>query len=327
MSIQNRLTLSYSPQEKGNETVKKIMWGVVIALIPSFISSVYYFGINAIKVTVLSIIFCMGIEFLIQKFLMKVKTTAMDGSAAITGILLAFNLPANIPVWQLFVGSLVAVGIAKLAFGGLGKNPFNPALIGRAFMLASFPVQMTTWPIPLNKIWDMGADATTGATALGQLMEKGVANLPKSIDLILGNVGGALGETSVIAILLGGIYLLYRKIITWHIPFLYLISLFIFTGIFYLIDPKAYADPAFHLISGGAMLGAWFMATDMVTSPMTPMGQIIFAVSAGILCGAIRLFGAYPEGCSYSILIMNAFVPIIDKYCKPKRFGKEVNYG
>jgi electron transport complex protein RnfD len=325
--MSNRIVVSLSPHEKSDLNVEKIMWGVVIALAPAFLASVYYYGLQAVRVVVLALVFCTGIEYLVQKFIMKTKITAFDGSAAITGLLLAFNVPSTIPWWQLLVGSLAAIGVTKMAFGGLGKNPFNPALVGRAFMLASFPVQMTTWPLPLKNLWSFGADAVTGATPLGVLAEQGPANLPGHLDLFLGNIGGCIGEVSALAILLGGIYMLSRKIITWHIPVFYILSLFGFTGIFWLVNPTKYADPLFHILAGGAMLGAWFMATDMVTSPMSVKGQIIFAIGGGILCGAIRLFGSYPEGCSYSILIMNAFVPLIDKFAKPKRFGTEVNYG
>ena len=333
--MNNRLVVSLSPHEKGDLSVEKIMWGVVIALLPAFLASVYFYGLHAVRVVALTVIFCIGIEFLIQKFVTKQTVTAFDGSAAVTGLLLAFNVPANIPWWQLLVGSIAAIGISKMAFGGLGKNPFNPALVGRAFMLASFPVQMTTWPVPLKNLWTLGADAVTSATPLGILKEgvragKTISELegiPGYLDMFLGYLGGCIGEISALAILIGGIYMLVRKIITWHIPVVYLVSLAGFSGIFWLMDPNKYADPLFHILSGGAMLGAWFMATDMVTCPMSVKGQIIFALFGGILCGAIRLFGSYPEGCSYSILIMNAFVPLIDKYAKPKRFGTEVNYG
>ena len=333
--MNNRLVVSLSPHEKGDLSVEKIMWGVVIALLPAFLASVYFYGLHAVRVVALTVIFCIGIEFLIQKFVTKQTVTAFDGSAAVTGLLLAFNVPSNIPWWQLLVGSIAAIGISKMAFGGLGKNPFNPALVGRAFMLASFPVQMTTWPVPLKNLWTLGADAVTSATPLGILKEgvragKTISELegiPGYLDMFLGYLGGCIGEISALAILIGGIYMLVRKIITWHIPVVYLVSLAGFSGIFWLMDPNKYADPLFHILSGGAMLGAWFMATDMVTCPMSVKGQIIFALFGGILCGAIRLFGSYPEGCSYSILIMNAFVPLIDKYAKPKRFGTEVNYG
>ncbi len=324
--MSNRIVVSLSPHEKDDVNVEKIMWGVVIALAPAFLASVYFYGLHAVRVTVLAVIFCIGIEYVIQKFITKEKVTAFDGSAAITGLLLAFNVPSTVPWWQLLVGSLAAIGVAKLAFGGLGKNPFNPALVGRAFMLASFPVHMTTWPVPLKNLWALGADAVTSATPLGVLAEKGPANLPDYLDLFLGKVGGCIGEVSAAAILIGGIFMIYRKIITWHIPVFYLLSLAGFSGILWMVDSSKYADPLFHMLAGGAMLGAWFMATDMVTSPMSVKGQIVFAVGGGILCGAIRIFGSYPEGCSYSILIMNAFVPLIDKFMKPKRFGAEVNY-
>ena len=273
--MSNRIVVSLSPHEKSDLNVEKIMWGVVIALAPAFLASVYYYGLQAVRVVVLALVFCTGIEYLVQKFIMKTKITAFDGSAAITGLLLAFNVPSTIPWWQLLVGSLAAIGVTKMAFGGLGKNPFNPALVGRAFMLASFPVQMTTWPLPLKNLWSFGADAVTGATPLGVLAEQGPANLPGHLDLFLGNIGGCIGEVSALAILLGGIYMLSRKIITWHIPVFYILSLFGFTGIFWLVNPTKYADPLFHILAGGAMLGAWFMATDMVTCPLTSKGQLI----------------------------------------------------
>lgn len=334
--MSRELTISLSPHEKGDLSVEKIMWSVVIALLPALTASVYFYGIHALRVVLSGMVFCIALEYLIQKFVLKTKVTAFDGSAAVTGLLLAFNVPASIPWWQLLIGSAAAIGVAKMAFGGLGKNPFNPALVGRAFMLASFPVQMTTWPAPLQKIWEFAADAVTSATPLG-ILKEGVRDgtpitdladkMPTYFDMFIGNMGGCIGEISALAILAGGIYLLSRKIISFHIPLFYLLSLAGFTGLFWLFNPVKYADPLFHILAGGAMLGAWFMATDMVTSPMSVKGQVIFAIGGGILCGAIRLFGSYPEGCSYSILIMNAFVPLIDKYLKPKRFGKEADNG
>lgn len=334
--MSTQLTISLSPHEKGNLSVEKIMWGVVIALMPALIVSVYFFGFQAIRVVLVGVISCIAIEYILQKFVLKTNVTAFDGSAAVTGLLLAFNLPASIPAWQIVVGAAAAIGVAKMAFGGLGKNPFNPALVGRAFMLVSFPVQMTSWPTPLQKIWELGADAVTSATPLGILKEglrDGVAaaelmgKMPSYVDMFIGKMGGSIGEVSALAVMIGGIYMIRRKIISCHIPVFYLLSLAAFTGVFWFMEPAKYVNPLFHILSGGAMLGAWFMATDMVTSPMTAKGQILFAIGGGVLCGAIRLFGSYPEGCSYSILIMNAFVPLIDRYIKPKRFGKEVNYG
>jgi len=339
----SRYIVSLSPHEKGPLSTEKIMWGVVLALLPSFGFAAYFFGIRAIVVTLVATIACILTEFVIQKYLMKTTVTAFDGSAAVTGILLAFNVPSSIPLWEIIVGAVFAIAIGKMAFGGLGRNPFNPALLGRAFMLASFPVDMTTWPIPVKTqwLWEMGKniDGTTAATPLGFMKEglkmgKDIPALmnisPERFDylnLFIGNIGGCIGEVSAFAIILGGIYLLYKKIITWHIPIFYLGGLALITSIFWIMDSTKYADPLFHLLAGGAMLGAWFMATDMVTSPMTVKGQIVFAVCGGLLCGLIRIFGSFPEGCSYSILIMNAFVPLIDKYVKPTRFGKEVNYG
>lgn len=327
--------ISLSPHEKGAFTTEKMMWGVVMALIPAFIASVYFYGIRAIGVTLVATLSCIAVQYLAERFLLHSKIEAMDGSAAITGILLAFNLPAGIPLWQVIIGSVVAIGIAKMPFGGIGKNPFNPALVARCFMLASFPADMTLWPLPEKAVWRWSTDMITGATPLGILKENMPAvpfsqladQLPSYFDLLIGTVGGCLGETSVLALLLGGIYMIYKKIITWHIPVFYLGTLYVFSGIFCLIDPERYADPLFHVLAGGAMLGAWFMATDLVTSPVTRRGQIVFAIGGGLICGTIRLFGSYPEGCSYSILIMNAFVPLIDKYIKPPRYGKEVNFG
>lgn len=334
--MNNRLAISLSPHEKGDLSVEKIMWGVVIALMPAFLASVYFFGYRAIRVVVLGMVFCIAVEYLVQKFITKQTITAFDGSAAVTGLLLAFNVPSTIPWWQLLVGSIVAIGVAKMTFGGLGQNPFNPALIGRAFMLASFPVEMTTWPVPLVNTWNLGADAVSAATPLsllkegikaGETVQHLAGKFPGYFDMFIGHMGGCIGEVSALAILIGGAFLLYKKIITWHIPISYLFSLAVFTGVFWLINPAKYADPLFHILAGGAMLGAWFMATDLATSPMTPKGQVIFAISGGILCGLIRLLGSYPEGCSYSILIMNAFVPLIDKFTKPRRFGTGVKHG
>lgn len=328
------LTISFSPHEKGTLTTETMMWNVVVALIPAFLSSIYFYGIHAIVVTLTAMSACILIQYLIERFLLHSATIeALDGSAAITGILLAFNLPAGIPLWQVIIGAVVAIGIAKMPFGGLGKNPFNPALIARAFMLVSFPVDMTTWPFPETTPWLWNADIISGATPLGIVKENVqalpfsqlAAQLPSHLAMFSGTAGGCIGETSALAILIGGGYLLYKKIISWHIPLCYLGALFVLTAIFNMVNPDKYADPLFHVLAGGVMLGAWFMATDMVTSPMTYTGQIVFAIGGGLLCGVIRLFGAYPEGCSYSILIMNAFVPLIDKYINPQRFGREVS--
>tara|TARA_R110001583_G_scaffold13031_5_gene56930 strand:- start:703 stop:1620 length:918 start_codon:yes stop_codon:yes gene_type:complete len=300
------------------------MYDVVIALIPAFLVSLYVFGIGAFIVTSIAVISCLLFEYLIQKFLLKTDVTIGDGSALITGLLLAFNLPAGLPIWMILVGSLFAIGVAKLSFGGLGFNIFNPALAGRVFLLISFPVQMTMWPSP---------DGITGATTLGLIKEglmfgdtmtKISASLPSNMDMFLGITGGSIGEMSAIAILLGGIYLLIRKVITWHIPVTMLVTMAVMTGIFWVINPESYASPLIHILSGGALLGAFFMATDLVTSPMTKKGMLIFAIGIAVITVVIRLFGAYPEGVSFAILIMNAFVPLINKFFKPRRFGSKV---
>ncbi|NLN95851.1 MAG: RnfABCDGE type electron transport complex subunit D [Bacteroidales bacterium] len=332
------LTISGSPHVFGGQSVKKIMYGVVIAMIPAMLVSLYFFGFGALRVILVSVVSCLIFEYLIQKHLMKLEPTINDGSAVVTGILLAFNLPSNLPVWIILVGALVAIGIGKMSFGGLGKNPFNPALVGRVFLLISFPVQMTSWPVPKPVFSSALTDAVTGPTPLGLIKDglklgKTVPEImsdptfPDYIQTLIGNHGGSLGEMSAIALILGGIYMLIRKIITWEIPVAYIGSVVIFTGIFWLIDPTYYADPLFHLLTGGMMLGVFFMATDMVSSPMSRTGQLIYGVGCGVLTILIRIWGAYPEGVSFAILIMNAFVPLLNKYIKPKRFGEVVKHG
>jgi len=325
--MSNLFTVSPSPHTKGDDSIPKIMWGVVIALVPVIIMSAVFFGLHSLKIMVVAVVACLLFEYTIQKFILKVPTTVRDGSAIITGLLLAFNLPAGLPVWLVVLGALVAIGIAKLSFGGLGQNPFNPALVGRVFLLISFPVQMTTWTANITV-----TDTFTGATPL-MLLKEGVksgkslatiagdSQMPGYFDMFWGNMSGSLGEISAIAILLGGTYLLWKKIITWHIPVAVLGSIFIFEGLLWLIAPERFMDPIFHLITGGVMLGAVFMATDLTTSPMTPIGKIIFGVGIGVITMCIRNFGAYPEGISFAILIMNGFTPLINAKVKPKRFG------
>ena len=330
--MSNLLTVSPSPHVHSSDSTQKIMYRVVIALIPALAWSVFVFGLDALRVTLIAVAACIAFEFLIQKYLMKVKPTVTDGSALITGILLAFNLPAGLPIWMILVGSLVAIGIGKMSFGGLGFNIFNPALVGRVFLLVSFPVQMTMWPTAVENNTTI-ADAVTGATPLGMIKEGLMfgdtmtnisANLPSNMEMFLGISGGSIGEMSGLALLLGGIYLLARKVITWHIPVTILVTMAVMTGIFWVIDPESYASPLIHILSGGAILGAFYMATDMVTSPMTRKGMLIFAVGIAVITVVIRLFGAYPEGVSFAILIMNAFVPLINTYFKPRRFGSKI---
>jgi electron transport complex protein RnfD len=299
---------------------------VVYALIPGALVGVYFFGIPAIKVIAVAVASCVAMEALWQK-LTGSPITINDGSAALTGLLLAMNLPSGAPWWLVVIGSFVAIIIAKQIFGGIGNNPFNPALVGRVFLLISFPVAMTTWPEP-RSFFTQTADATTGATPLGALktaiFEHGTIGAAPEMNLMdpfLGNVGGSLGEISALALILGGVYLIARRIITWHIPVVYIATVAVLTGILWLINPEGYANPVFHLVAGGLMLGAFFMATDMVTSPITNMGKIIFAVGCGAITVVIRLWGGYPEGVSFAILIMNAFVPLINRATKPTKFG------
>jgi Na+-translocating ferredoxin:NAD+ oxidoreductase subunit D len=330
----NSLIISGSPHIHGNHTVKTIMWSVVIALLPALAVSVYFFGIQALTLTAIAIASCMLFEAFIQRFLLKTDISVLDGSAIITGLLLAFNVPSSLPWWQMVIGAMFAIGVGKMSFGGLGKNVFNPALAGRVFLLISFPVDMTLWPKP--QVLGTITDAVTGPTALGVLkggLMKGEAissimtKLPDYQSLFVGQVGGSMGEVSALAIIIGGLYMLIRKVITWHIPVSFILSSVILSGIFWLINPEQYADPVFHLLAGGLMLGAVFMATDMVTSPMTNKGMLIFGAGCGLLTIIIRLWGAYPEGVSFAILIMNAFTPIINNAVKPKRFGEEKSNG
>ncbi len=325
--MENKLVISLSPHVHGGDSVKKNMYGVLIALIPAFLVSLYFFGLGTLIVTATSVAACLFFEWAIGKFLMKKETTTIcDGSAVITGVLLAFNLPSNLPIWIIILGALFAIGVGKMSFGGLGNNPFNPALAGRVFLLLSFPVQMTSWPV----VGQLTAytDATTAATPLNLMKQiaggniEALKDLPSSFDLLIGNNGGCLGEVSALALLLGLAYMLWKKIITWHIPISILATVFVFSGIMHLVDPELYVSPVLQLLTGGLMLGAIFMATDYVTSPMSKKGMLIYGVCIGLLTVIIRLFGAYPEGMSFAILIMNAFTPLINTYCKPKRFGE-----
>src|ERR1035437_2879176 len=293
------ITVSGSPHLHGDLSVRKIMWGVVFAMLPAMLVSIWYFGISALTTTAVAVATCVAAEYLMKKYLLNEDPSVSDGSAIITGMLLSFNVPSSLPWWQTMLGAIFAIGVAKIAFGGLGKNLFNPALVGRVFLLVSFPVNMTNWPIPTPNHWVL-VDAVSGPTCLGslkenlakgELIDKISATLPSYQNMFMGQIGGSLGEVSAIAILLGGIYLLYRRIITWHIPVSYLLTVFAFTGIMYLVDPGHYIDPVFHILAGGLMLGAFFMATDMVTSPMTYKGMLVFGFGCGVLTVLIRLWG------------------------------------
>ena len=331
----NKLLISGAPHVHSPENIKKIMWGVVIALLPTLLTAIYFFRFDALLTVSVAVASCLFFEWAIQKYLLKVETSVTDGSAMITGLLLAFNLPSNLPVWMTIVGSLVAIGIAKMAFGGLGKNPFNPALAARAFLLISFPVAMTTWPDVQPLLGHI--DTITGPTILSHLNEGHSLDISNGLHsrLLIGAHGGSLGEISAIAILLGGLFMLCRKIITWHIPVTFIGSAFVFVCILCAVNPALFHLPSsdsvmfnavsmasIQLLSGGLMLGAVFMATDMVTSPMSAKGQLLFGAGCGLLTITIRVWGAYPEGVSFAILIMNALVPLINRAFKPRVFGK-----
>jgi len=329
------LTVSPSPHINSDQSVNKLMFGVVISLVPAFLVTLYVFGIGALITTIISIASCALAEMIIQKYILNTEVRIRDGSAIVTGLLLAFNLPSNLPWWMVVLGALFAIGVGKMAYGGLGNNPFNPALVGRVFLLISFPVQMTSWPLPITSRLQY-FDATTGATPLGFLKEavrngeivpEVMKQLPDQLQMFMGQMGGSLGEVSALALIIGFIWLLYKGIITWHIPVFMVATIFIFTGILWMADPLKNASPLFHILTGGVMLGAIYMATDLVTSPMTKTGMIIYAIGIGLITVIIRVYGSYPEGVSFAILIMNAFVPLINKYIKPKRFGEEVKNG
>lgn len=315
-----KLTLTSSPHLHAEQDLKGVMYDVVLALLPACAVSIYLFGFRSLAVIMVATLAAMAFEagVLYLRGRKDIKETVLDGSAIITGILLALNVPPTFPLWMTAVGSFIAIVVAKHLFGGLGYNIFNPALIARVFLLISYPVHMTAWVSPRM------ADTVTAATPLGLLKTEGLAKVQatwSNMDFFLGSTGGSLGEMSALALLLGGAFLLYRKVISWEIPLSMLGSLAVFTGIFWMVNPGKYADPLFHLLTGGAILGALFMATDMVTSPVTPKGMLIFGAGIGILTGLIRLFGGFPEGVSFAILIMNAFVPTIDKYTKTRKFG------
>jgi len=301
------------------------MYGVLIALVPAFLVSLVFFGLGALIITVVSVLSCVLFEYLIQKYVIKGKPSISDGSAIITGVLLAFNLPSNLPVWIVIIGAAVAIGIGKMSFGGLGNNIFNPALVGRVFLLISFPAQMTVWPQPGFFPIEY-TDASTGATTLS-LIKEGSEKIFSYTSMLLGEHGGSIGEVSALALLIGFAYMLWKRIITWHIPVYTVLTVVVFTGILHLIDPQTYVDPAVHFLSGGLLLGAIFMATDYTTSPMSKSGMLVYAVGIGLITSVIRIFGAYPEGISFAILIMNAFTPLINMYLKPKRFGEVVRNG
>ena len=326
-----KLIISLSPHAHSGDSVERNMRNVLIVLLPTLLVSLYYFGLGSLIVCSVSVAACMFVEWAITRYLLHRPSTLLDGSACITGLLLGMNLPSNFPVWMILVGAVVAIGIGKMTFGGLGCNPFNPAIVGRCFLLVSFPAAMTSWPVAGQRLAYL--DAQTGATPLS-LMKTAVKTgdasvldrLPDSVDMLLGNVAngygaGTIGEVCALALLIGLAWMLWRKVITWHIPVTILATVFVLSAVLHIVSP-VYAHPVAVLLSGGLMLGAIFMATDYVTSPMTHRGQVIYAVGIGVLTVVIRNWGSYPEGMSFAILIMNALTPLINVYVKPKRFGE-----
>ena len=328
------LVVSLSPHAHGTDSVERNMRGVIIALIPALLVSFLYFGIGSAIVCLTSVASCVFLEWAINKYMLRnERLTILDGSAALTGLLLGMNLPSNLPIWIVIIGALFAICVGKMTFGGLGNNIFNPALVGRCALLVAFPAQMTSWPVPGHLL--SYTDATTGATPLAVMKEAiktgditKLDQLPDAFSLLLGEnaIGGGagtIGEICGLALLIGFAYMLWKKIITWHIPVSIIGTVFLFSAVMHVANP-IYADPTTVILSGGLLLGAIFMATDYVTSPMTHKGQIIYGVSIGLLTIIIRNWGSYPEGMSFAILIMNAFTPLINNYVKPKRYGEEV---
>ena len=317
----NKLIVAPAPHVQSAQSTASIMRDVIVALMPALVVSTVVFGMDVLRVVALSVAACVAFEYLIQRFLVRGPLTVSNGSAAVTGVLLAFNLPASIPWWIVVIGAFVAIAIGKMTFGGLGKNPFNPALVGRVFLLIAYPVQMTSFPMPVNGAFD----ALSGATPLAAVKHGAAADVVGVQELLLGNMPGSLGEVAALALLAGFAYLLWRRVIRWHVPVTVLATMAVFAFVYALgkgmTGAALWQLPLFHVLAGGAILVAGFMATDYSTSPMTVRGGVIFAAGIGVITMLIRLWGAYPEGMSFAILIMNACVPLINKYVKPKRFG------
>ena len=320
----NKLLVSPSPHLHTTTSTKSLMRDVVIALLPAVLVSVLFYGWAELLVLGVSVASCILLEYLITRYLLKKPCTIGDWSAVITGLLLALNLPASTPWWVVLIGAVVAIGVAKMTFGGLGQNLFNPALVGRVFLLISFPTYMTDWSKPAGFITNSMVDAYTGATPLGLakgLGPQGVEGLDY-MDMLFFNIGGSAGELSAIALIIGFVYLLVRKVIRPYITLSILATVAVFSGIFWAINPAEYTDPLFNLLTGGLLLGSIFMATDYVTSPMSNLGGVVFGVGIGLITMLIRYFGAYPEGVSFAILIMNSVVPLLNKWFHTKKYGR-----
>ena len=320
----DKLIVSPSPHLHTKTSTKSLMRDVVIALLPAVVVSVLFYGWSELLVLGVSVASCVLLEYLITKFLLKTTCTIGDWSAVITGVLLALNLPATTPWWVVLIGAVVAIGVAKMTFGGLGQNLFNPAIVGRVFLLISFPTYMTDWTKPQGFITNSIVDAFTGSTPLGIAKESGADALASLdyCDMLFLNIGGSAGELSAIALLVGFVYLLARKVIKPYITLSIIATVAAFSGIFWAINPTVYTDPLFNILTGGLLLGSIFMATDYVTSPMSKWGGIVFGIGIGVITMLIRYFGAYPEGVSFAILIMNSVVPLLNKWFHTKKYGR-----
>lgn len=316
------MLVSPSPHIHANVSTRSLMHDVIIALTPAIVVSVLFYGWSELLILAVSVASCVLLERAITKYMLKAPSTIGDMSAVVTGLLLAMNLPSTTPWWVVFIGALVSIGVAKMTFGGIGQNPFNPAITGRVFLLISFPTYMTDWTVPQGFIHS--SDAVSGATLLGRYAEGGVEAVAGTdyLNTLFLNIGGSAGEISTLALLVGFAYLLVRKVIKPWITLSIFATIAVFSGIFWMIDPSTYTDPLFNLLTGGVVLGACFMATDYVTSPMSNLGGVIYGIGIGLLVMLIRYFGAYPEGMSFAILIMNMVVPLLNNWCHQKKYGR-----
>lgn len=316
------MLVSPSPHIHANVSTRSLMLDVIIALTPAIVVSVLFYGWSELLILAVSVASCVLLEWAITKYMLKAPSTIGDMSAVVTGLLLAMNLPSTTPWWVVFIGALVSIGVAKMTFGGIGQNPFNPAITGRVFLLISFPTYMTDWTVPQGFIHS--SDAVSGATLLGKYAEGGVEAVAGTdyLNTLFLNIGGSAGEISTLALLVGFAYLLVRKVIKPWITLSIFATIAVFSGIFWMIDPSTYTDPLFNLLTGGVVLGACFMATDYVTSPMSNLGGVIYGIGIGLLVMLIRYFGAYPEGMSFAILIMNMVVPLLNNWCHQKKYGR-----
>ena len=320
--MKNTMLVSPSPHIHANVSTRSLMLDVIIALTPAIVVSVLFYGWSELLILAVSVASCVLLEWAITKYMLKAPSTIGDMSAVVTGLLLAMNLPSTTPWWVVFIGALVSIGVAKMTFGGIGQNPFNPAITGRVFLLISFPTYMTDWTVPQGFIHS--SDAVSGATLLGRYAEGGVEAVAGTdyLNTLFLNIGGSAGEISTLALLVGFAYLLVRKVLKPWITLSIFATIAVFSGIFWMIDPSTYTDPLFNLLTGGVVLGACFMATDYVTSPMSNLGGVIYGIGIGLLVMLIRYFGAYPEGMSFAILIMNMVVPLLNNWCHQKKYGR-----